>query len=137
MPGYGVTPVDATTTGRTRSNPASASRPHPSTPKPRSPQSAVGGALSPVREPPPDLVVQHMRRRIGVDVRGPPQGGPERVVGRGHVPRQPKSFEKSSSALRWVSEYQLPLSSRKIASMPYGRSWGSWMNSTPRARNVS
>lgn len=52
---------------------------------------------------------------------------------RGH----PKSLEKSSSALRSVSEYQLPLSSRKIASMPYGRSFGSWTNSTPRARNLS
>lgn len=57
----------------------------------------------------------------------------EPAPARGH----PKSLEKSSSALRSVSEYQLPLSSRKIASMPYGRSFGSWTNSTPRARNLS
>ncbi len=38
----------------------------------------------------------------------------EPAPARGH----PKSLEKSSSALRSVSEYQLPLSSRKIASMP-------------------
>lgn len=99
------------------------------------------------RQPQPDLVVDHMRRRIGLDVQGPPQGDPHgRVVRLDRLlvhavaspsAGQPKSFEKSSSSLRSVSEYQLPLSSRKIASMPYGRSFGSWMNSTPRPLNRS
>jgi hypothetical protein len=99
----------------------------------------AGISSAPSMDAQPDPVLEDMRRRIRADGQGPPEGDPYgRVVRRGKAGvRHAQSFEKSSSSRRWVSEYQLPLSSRKIASMPYGRSCGSWMNSTPRARNVS
>lgn len=40
-------------------------------------------------------------------------------------------------APRWVKLNQFPESSRRIASMPYGRSAGGWMNSTPRSASAS
>ncbi len=62
------------------------------------------------------------------------------VVGRAvRVRPHPSAFQpahsllRSRSMCRWVKENQLPESSRKMASTPYGRSVGSCRNSTPRA----
>src|SRR5439155_409177 len=46
---------------------------------------------------------------------------------------RPQGASGFRSAKRWVRLNQLPELSRKIASMPYGRSVGSWRKTTPRA----
>lgn len=67
-----------------------------------------------------------------------PDHSPGPGAGRGGGDQQAQSFSRSRPPSRgWVNENQFPESSRKIASVPYGRSCGSWRNCTPRARSLS
>jgi len=49
----------------------------------------------------------------------------------------PTADQSEAAARRWVKLNQFPESSRRTASMPYGRSAGGWMNSTPRSTSAS